>query len=124
MMTQEINPDYEVYNPHNKPIEELPVIYGFNNGGSTGFMHAVAISEDGHALGGHLCSNEGFMLGDLGILKGHRRDRHEGQYQKHYPDGYRMDFVPHKDVENHKALQKAFKLNAAMAPKEEEENNG
>ncbi len=109
-----MNDEYEVFNPNNKPEAELPVIYGFNNGGQIGLLHAVAIAEDGTCLGGHGCSSEGYMLGDLGILKGHRKDRHENSYQKHYPNGYRMDFVESKDVKKHEGLQKAFALNKAQ----------
>jgi hypothetical protein len=57
-----------VFNPHGKPIGELPVIYGLNNGGSPGFMDAVLIAEDGTCLGGHLCSSEAYMAHDLGCL--------------------------------------------------------
>ena len=98
------------YNPHNKPLAELPVIYGFNNGGSSYFLSAVLIAEDGTALGGHACSNEGYMPHDLGILDGSRPDRHE-KFREHYPDGYRMDFVSYDDAATHEGLQKAFKLN-------------
>lgn len=112
---------YEVYNPHNKPLEELPVIYGFNNGGSPEWYSAVAIAEDGHALGGHCCSHEGYMPHDLGVVKGSRPDRHENDYQKHYPDGYRMDFVPFKDVDGHEALKRAFALNEIIRQKHEQE---
>ncbi len=105
-----MNDEYEVYNPNNKPLNELPVIYGFNNGGNTNFLQAQLIAEDGVALGSHLCSSEGFMLGDLGILRNSRPDRHE-TFKKHYPDGYRMDFVTFTDVKGHEALKKAFKLN-------------
>ena len=93
---------YAVFNPHDKPIETLPVIYGFNNGGNPGMLHAVLLAEDGTPLGGHACSSEGYMPHDLGILEGARPDRHE-EFQKHYPDGYRMDFVHH----THAGLQQA-----------------
>lgn len=108
---------YAVFNPHNKPVSELPIIYGFNNGGSTDWWSAVAISEDGVQLGGHCCSSEGYMPHDLGILEGTRKDRHENDYQKHYPDGYRMDFVSYADAKTHPGLQKAFE--ASNARKEE-----
>lgn len=88
---------FAIFNPHNKPVDQLPVIYGFNNGGSPGFYYACLLAEDGTSLGSHICSHEGFMYGDLGILEGHRADRHEG-FRKHYPEGYRMDFVPEPDV--------------------------
>src|ERR1700734_1317722 len=97
-----------VFNPHGKPLEELPVIYGFNNGGSAGWYSAVAIAKDGNCLGGHCCSHEGYMEGDLGILEGTRPDRHQNDYQKHYPDGYRMEFVPSADIRTHEGLQAAF----------------
>lgn len=114
-MAQWAGKGYAVFNPHNKPLEDLPVIYGFNNGGSPGWWAAVAIAEDGHALGSHLCSDEGFMYHDLGIVEGSRPDRHENDYRAHYPDGYRMDFVSHADVPGHAALQLAFQRNKALA---------
>lgn len=81
-----------VYNPHNKPEEELPHIYGFNNGGPPEWLTGVLIAEDGTVLGSHICSHEGYMYYDLGILEGTRPDRHEG-FRKHYVDGYRILFV-------------------------------
>jgi hypothetical protein len=101
---------YAVFNPHNKPLKELPVIYGFNNGGSPGWYSACLISEDGEGLGGHLCSSEGYMPHDLGILEGSRPDRHK-TFQEYYPNGYRMDFVSYEDVKSHEGLQKAVELN-------------
>jgi len=67
--------DVEIFNPHNKPLEELPTIYGFNNGGGREWLHAQLIDERGYLMGSHICSSEGFMPGDLGILKGTRKDR-------------------------------------------------
>lgn len=97
-----------VFNPLNKPVADLPTIFGFNNGGSYGFMQALLIAEDGTWLGGHTCSEEGYMPGDLGILEGFRADRHE-TFQGHYPDGYRMEFVGYDAVPEHTKLQEAFK---------------
>lgn len=98
-----------VLNPHGKPLNELPVIYGFNNGGSLGWFSAVALAEDGTVLGGHVCSAEGYMPHDLGILAGTKLDRHENDYQKHYPDGYRMEFVPSPEIDAHAGLQEAIR---------------
>ncbi len=100
---------YAVYNPHEKPAEDLPTIYGFNNGGGAGFMQAQLMAEDGTPLGSHLCSSEGYMLHDLGILEGTRPDRHE-EFCKHYPDGYRMDFVSYEDVRGHEGLMRAINI--------------
>jgi hypothetical protein len=106
-----------VHNPENRPVAELPVIYGFNNGGSRGMLHAVAMAADGTVLGGHCCSSEGYMLADLAVIDGWMRDRHE-KYRAHYPAGYRMEFVSYDDVAAHEGLQRAFKLNAALPPSE------
>lgn len=105
---------YAVYNPHGKPLEDLPVIYGFNNGGGPYFLSAQLLAEDGTGLGGHACSDEGYMEADLGVLEGTRPDRHE-TFRKHYPDGYRMDFVPAAEVKGHAALNEAYRLNQEKA---------
>lgn len=101
-----------VYNPHAKPIAELPVIYGFNNGGEYGWMSAVLLAEDGTGMGGHTCSEEGYMPHDLGCIEGSRPDRHE-QFRAHYPDGYRMEFIGGDQVraKTHEGLMRAYNLN-------------
>lgn len=103
---------YASYNPQNRPLEELPVIYGFNNGGSPGWYSAVLLAEDGTTLGGHCCSHEGYMRHDLGIIEGSRPDRHE-TFRAHYPDGYRMDFVPFAELDGHAGLNAAIELHRA-----------
>lgn len=102
-----------VFNPQGKELSKLPTIYGFNNGGSPGWMSAVLIAEDGTLLGGHCCSSEAYMPADLGVLEGTRPDRHE-EFQKHYPDGYKMEFVRYNDIDNHLGLLKAIELNNEM----------
>lgn len=102
---------YAVFNPHDKPIDELPVIMGFNNGGSDHWYEAVAMAQDGTVLGGHFCSHEGYMKGDLGVLEGTRDDQHTESYQKHYPDGYRMAFIPYAETKSNEMLQAAIKAN-------------
>ena len=116
-----------VYNPHNKPVDELPIIYGFNNGGEPGWMHGDLMAEDGTSLGSHICTSVGYMPHDLGVLEGSRPDRHE-DFKKHYPDGYRMQFVESpKDnpglmlaYERNQALAKAYERNEALARASEE----
>jgi hypothetical protein len=105
-----------VYNPNALPVSELPVIYGFNNGGEPGWMSAVAIAQDGTVLGGHCCSSEGYMPADLGVIEGSRPDRHEKNYRPHYPNGYRMEFVGSKEVKAHAGLISAFALHNAKEP--------
>jgi len=113
---------YAVFNPHNKPFEELPIIYGFNNGGRAGWYSAVLLSQDGLELGGHTCSDEGYMRHDLGILEGTRPDRHK-TFQKHYPDGYRMDFIPMEEVKDHEGLNAAYALNQKLAEEAKEKED-
>lgn len=103
---------WAVFNPHSKPVAELPAIYGFNNGGAPGFMYACLVAESGHGMGGHMCSHEGYMPHDLGILEGSRPDRHEG-FRKHYPDGYRMVFVS-GDPRKHEGLMAAVERGNAL----------
>lgn len=105
---------YASFNPRSKPLEELPVIYGFNNGGNPGWYSGCLLADDGTGLGGHICSAEGYMPHDLGILEGSRPDRHEA-FRKHYPDGYRMDFVPASEVLEHPGLDAAYQRNQAKA---------
>lgn len=105
---------FAVYNPHDKPVDELPAIYGWNNGGSPGWLHAVLLAEDGVGMGGHVCSAEGYMPHDLGLLEGSRPDRHEG-FRQHYPDGYRMVWVPTSEVQTHPGLEAAYQRNQALA---------
>jgi len=102
-----------IFNPHDKPVSELPVIYGFNNGGNHGRMQAVLLAQDGTGLGGHTCSSEAYMPADLGILEGTCEDRHE-EFRAHYPDGYRMEFVRGADVLAHEGLKAAYNLNQAQ----------
>ncbi len=109
--------DVEIFNPQDKPVEELPTIFGFNNGGHPSFLEAVLLAEDGTFLGNHACSSENFMLTDLGILKGSSPNRHEG-FRKHYPDGYKMEFISRDNVEGHEGLKKAYELNKKSAPVE------
>jgi hypothetical protein len=100
--------DYAIFNPHNRAVQELPFILGFNNGGSPGFFHGVLISEDGKFLGSHVSSSDDWLLRDLGIFPGMRKDRHE-VFRQHYPGGYRMVFVPYHEAPNHALLNQALK---------------
>ena len=102
--------EWNVYNPKNKSILDLPIIYGFNNGGGYRFYAAQLIAEDGTALGSHACSNEGYMEHDLGIVGDYRQDRHL-DFKNHYPDGYKMAFVSLADVDSHEGLKLALKKN-------------
>jgi hypothetical protein len=109
-----------VHNPKNLPIKDLPVIYGFNNGGSPEWYDAVLLAQDGTFLGSHICSHEAYMPGDLGVEEGSRADRHE-HFRAHYPNGYKMEFVSRDDISTHVGLQEAFRLNSLIIPEEKQE---
>ena len=110
--------NWNLYNPENKSILDLPVIYGFNNGGSHGFCRAQLIAEDGAALGSHACSHESYMAYDLGIVGDYRNDDRHLDFKKHYPDGYRMEFVSLSEAASHEGLQLAFKKNQEKVEEE------
>lgn len=105
-----------VHNPHNKPVSELPAIYCFSNivGGGDGIAYAMA--EDGTVLGSHWCSHETYVPADLAVIDGWRMDRHE-TYRGHYPEGYRMEFIPAAESVNHEGLRRAYALNQEQAAK-------
>jgi len=48
-----------------------------------------ALAEDGTALASHFCSSVGFAKHDMGITSDWKHDI----YQKHYPDGYELEWV-------------------------------
>lgn len=110
---------WAVYNPLGKPLDELPTIFGFNNGGNDDWWYAQLVAEDGTGLGGHVCSSEGYMPHDLGVLDGSRPDRHE-TFRGHYPDGYRMEFVGYESVRGHEKLMAAITIGNAKAKAEAE----
>lgn len=89
----------------------LRKIYCFNNGGSPGWMLAMAIAEDGHCLAQHVCSHEGYMPCDLGM--GASTCKHEN-YNKHFGEGnWELEWVD--DPRAHEGLQKAYALNQLLA---------
>ena len=91
----------------------LRKIYCFSNGGRPGWgcMIAMAIAEDGHCLAQHVCSDEGYMPGDLGM--GASTRKHEN-YDKHFGAGnWELEWVD--DPRAHEGLQKAYALNQLLA---------
>lgn len=108
---------YAIYNPNNMPLENLPTIYGFNNGGSGSYRSGCILAEDGICLGSHMCSHQGYMVHDLGVIEGSRPDRHI-DFQAHYPNGYKMDFVSKTDIDSHSSFQ--IVLQRALALSEDQ----
>jgi hypothetical protein len=86
-------------------------IYCFNNGGSSGWMSAIAIADDGHCLAEHCCSHEGFMRHDLGMDGSTWKHNY---YDEHFGAGNWV-LVWIDDPKNDPRLQQAFDLNQRLA---------
>lgn len=116
------NKDTVIFNPYSKPVNGLPVIYAFSNVIGGGDGQALAMAEDGLCLGEHWCSAEAYVPHDLGVLVGTRDDRHE-TYRAHYPDGYRMEFVPARDMKSHPGIAIAYELYQKLAASQMSQND-
>lgn len=85
------------------------VIYCFNNGGSPGWMSAVALGDDGVAITGHTCSSEGYMRHDLGITS----DWKHKEYNAHFGEGnWRLEWVDRDQFDTHEGFKAAMTKNA------------
>lgn len=90
-------------------------IYCFNNGGSYGWMSAVAIAEDGHVVAGHTCSSEAYMRHDLGLTSNWKHEN----YDNHYGEGnWELEWVDNLD--GHDGFKEALRLNSLLEEGEEE----
>ena len=83
-----------------------------NCDGSGDWHNMVAIAEDGTCLAGHVCSNHGWAWNDMGFTSDWKRDR----YDKHYPDGWELEWVENTNLETHAGIQLAFERNRARRP--------
>ena len=79
---------------------------------------AFAMAEDGTVLGTHWCSAEYFVQFDLGDS---REDR-KAAYEKHYPDGYEIEFIPLTEVTTHAGLTEAYRLNQILGEQYDKES--
>lgn len=66
-----------------------------------------ALAEDGAGLASHLSSNVEYSKHDLGLTSDWKHD----VYQKHFPDGYELEWVDNPDT--HAGWQAALALNQA-----------
>lgn len=83
-------------------------IFCFNDGGSPGFMYAVAIGDDGQCVAQHLCSGEGYMKHDLGLTSDWKHENYDEAYGK---GNWVLEWVETDNINAHVGLQKAFRLN-------------
>lgn len=97
----------EIYNPDNRPEDELPIIFGYISGGRRGHYEGILISDFGWTLYSTVSASEGFVPYDLGIYKGSRPALHD-RIKRHFPSGYRMEYIGRSDVKTHEGLSRAL----------------
>lgn len=84
-----------IHNPHDQPLDSLPVIYGYCKGG--GFLlRGIVVAEDGTLFGGYAHRTDEGLQKSLGMIEGSRPDRQE-VFRDHYPDGYRTQYVTFRE---------------------------
>jgi hypothetical protein len=81
-------------------------IYVWINQVVAGNHIAYALSEDGTTLTSHVSSNPDWAKHDMGITGDWKHDI----YAKHYPDGYKLEWVDDNDVTTHPGLLAAVAL--------------
>lgn len=86
-----------IFNPHKKPEGELPVIYGFNNGGPTGRMNACLLAQDGSVIGSYMVAHESYIVHDL-CLFGEENQGRLHACKLHYQGGFRFAYVGYEDA--------------------------
>jgi len=84
-------------------------IFCFCNGRNPGWYSALAVCEDGHVVGQHICSSVGWVKHDLGIGSSSKHD----QYAEHCPEGYELVWV--ENPKDHEGLMAAYALNQELA---------
>lgn len=75
-------------------------LYVANRG--TGWVHGVALAQDGTVLAIETSTSERYLRGDL------EKVRHFAAYASHYPAGYELQWVQHP--ESHEGVQAALKF--------------
>jgi hypothetical protein len=78
------------------------------NGWREGDVVGYALTEDGHGLVSHLSSNKAFSQHDMGLTS----DWHHDSYQKHYPEGFALEWVDNPNT--HEGLKNALELNKSL----------
>lgn len=96
-----------IYNPAHRPIDELPVIYGYVSGANPKGCLCLAVSSDGDYLGNRWCTSPEFMAYDLSLAidGGCQMIKF---YLERYQNGFRCVAVPHGEEDSHVGLQKAL----------------
>jgi len=90
--------------------------YGMIKGAEpTGDVIGYALAEDGVGIASHYSSGENWSKHDMGITS----DWKHAYYEKHYPNGYELEWIDFKDLDNHEGYLKAMELNAQQKSESE-----
>ena len=97
---------WTVFNPMQRPISDLPVVYGYEIQVKGIVTFNGLISDDGtsYAVDTYGCADAPHFLG---VVSG-SRPHIDARLQADYPGGYRMEFVPWLFLEEHEGLMRAF----------------
>jgi len=79
-----------------------PKIFVFSNVSDGGGGPCYAMAEDGTVLASKFCINEKYALEEFS---------YNAVYEKHYPNGYELEYVPVKDLSQHVELNQAIGRN-------------
>lgn len=88
-------------------------IFVFNNGGSHGFMSAVALGDDGVLVAGHCCSHEGWMKHDMGLTSDWKHEEYNAQYGE---GNWKLEWIETDGLKEHAGLNAAIKLHESLNP--------
>ena len=67
---------------------------------------ALAVAEDGRIVASHFCSGENWAASDLGMTP--QSTRHHRDYAKACPDGWVLEYVPHRELGTDDRLRAAL----------------
>lgn len=91
-------------------MSALPKIYVFARAlDGIKDVQAFALAEDGTALCSHISAREELVPVDLGVDG--TKPQLEERYRKHFPGGYRVEFVKLADTDAHDGLRAALHAN-------------
>lgn len=81
-------------------------LYIFVNGSAmTNWLDCLSLTDDGHILGGHVCSHMCYMMNDL-----HDRPDRLEKIKAHFNEPYEVELLSYEECNSHAGFLKAIKL--------------
>lgn len=101
----------------NQMADKKKIFIFINTRYPDGDVIPIALCEDGHCLGSHMCSREGWISHDMGISS---EWKHKN-YNEHCGKGnWELIYVEEKNVKGHLGIDAAYKLNQEIGEKVKE----